>query len=139
MSKASIIEVAAALETLRERKKFVEAQIADHERALIALTGFCKAEGSERFPQQDELGSCDIVCEQPIYTKIDATAWRKLRAKLPAKHPARDIFRQKFELDLRKARAFQASDQAGWNQISSVVTRTPGKIAVRIEKLQLKE
>lgn len=111
------------------------------ERKIIAAVAFVKSEGSETFDRASELGTCKLVLKQPIYTKVDADAWPKLRAKLPAKHPARAIFRTTFALRMPEARALQdAKDEISkqaWRDVADVITRTPGKVSVSVEKLAL--
>lgn len=105
------------------------------EDAIVHATRFKKAEGGETYEEKASTGTCRVVIKQPINTTIDDAAWIALRPKLDPKHPARKVFKASYSLDKKAARELQDGDPRAWAEVSSVITRKPGKIAVEVKEL----
>ncbi len=96
------------------------------EEAIIRHTGFKKTEGQETFGDK----GFSVTLKQPITSKVDPVAWRKIRHALPAGDEARKVMREKYDLDTKKARALQKERPEIWVKVSKCVTRKPGKVGV---------
>ena len=107
------------------------------EEAIIAATGFDKSEGQESYEETTSEGNCKLVLKQPVTTKVDDDAWVALRRTLDTKHRGRAVFVTKYSLDTRKARVLQDSNPLAWRDISSVITRKPGKISVEVKDISI--
>lgn len=107
------------------------------EEAIIRAVDFRRAEGQETFRRDAEHGSCSVTLKQPITTSVDSDAWLALRRTLPRSHPARGIFREKFDLDTKAARELEKANLAAWLDVVKVITRKPGKVSIEIKEVVL--
>jgi len=137
-----LLVLANRLSIAKRAKEIAAARVLEIEIAIVAQTNFEKPEGQETFREDDDRGACSLVLQQPITTKVDGEAWLALRRTLPPKHPGRAIFRAKYELDTKAARALQEGDadaKAAFADVSDVITRKPGKVSVEIKTLEIRE
>lgn len=107
------------------------------EEAIIAITGFKKPEGQESFECDNTLGYCKVVLKQSIQTSIDSQGWLTLRRTLTKEHPGRQIFKSKFSLETKLARQMQDNFPKEWAEVSSVITRKPGKISIDVKEVTI--
>ena len=137
MSNEHVSLVKLALDLARAKRDETDAKDrrVAAEAAIVAATGFDKAEGSQTYDRDDEHGTCKLVLKQPITASVDAETWEKTRRTLDPKHPARDIFVRSYKLDTKKARALQDSNPEAWAVASEAITRKPGKIGVDIKQV----
>ena len=131
----SLVELAADLMEAKAAEDKAKRKRLDVEAAIVARTGFAKAEGSETFTEENEHGSCKVTLEQPINRSVDSDAWSCLRKKLPKSHPAHGIFREKFELATKEARFLQQSDPLAFGEVAHVITSKPGKVSVDVKNV----
>lgn len=132
-----LVALAATLSKAKADESIAKTARIEAEEALIRATGFDKSEGQESFEQQNDGGYAKIVLKQPIMTKVDGDDWVKLRRTLGKAHPARGIFQAKYSLKTKEARALQTDHPGLWADISSVITRKPGKISVEIKEIAI--
>lgn len=137
MTDGSLVELAAKLSHAKAEEAQAKLRRLAIEAKIIAATGFKKAEGQEKFHRNDTHGTVDLICKQPITTKVDSKQWLKIRARLPKRHPGRNVFVQSFSLDTKAARELQAEHPKEWADIADAITRKPGKIQVEIKSLQI--
>jgi len=106
------------------------------EEEIIAHLNF--EDGRETFTGGDERGSCKIEVERPLYHKVDAEVWERVRKSLPA--PLRKtLMRTKYELALKEAKRLADEDNATWLIAAEAVTSTPGKVSVKLSNLTFSE
>ena len=130
-----LVDLAATLAAAKQREEQAKGERIAAEEAIIAATGFRKPDGQETYLGESKNGVCKLVLKQPVSTNVDDEAWVKLRRTLEAKHPARAVFKAKYSVDAKKARALQAENKKAWADVSAVVTRKPGKISVSVDEL----
>lgn len=138
----SLVELASSHVEAKRREDKAKQERIDIEEAIIALAKFKKAEGQERYEDENAIGRCVFVLKQPVSTKVDAKAWLALRRTLDKNSPIRKLFIAKYSLDLKLARALQADDkehgESNWAKASECITRKPGKVSVEVKSVFLK-
>lgn len=105
------------------------------EEAIVAATGFVKPEGSQTFRATADGHAVTVTLKQPVITNVDGERWLAIRRTLPAKHAARAVFRQKWDIDTAAARKLQNDDPKAWADVAPAVTRKPGKVSVEIKEV----
>lgn len=133
----NLVALAARLSQAQQREAEAKRERLEAEEALIAATDFDRSEGQQSFAVQSADGRCTFTLKQPVNTNVDSDGWLKLRRTLPQDHPGRLIFRAKYDLDMKAARALQESDPKAWADVSSVVSRSPGKVQVDLKSVVL--
>jgi len=131
----SLVVLAKRLSEARRQEEEAKTERIFVEQAIVALTGFEKPEGQLKYRCTDDYGSVDLVIKQPINTSVDSAAWVKLRRTLMPKHPGRGVLVAKYSIDTKAARELQTECPSAWADISSVITRKPGKISVEIKTM----
>ena len=71
-----------------------------------------------------------ITVGQPIYRKVDETAWAKVKDKIPEN--LRPV-KVKIEADATGCKYLAKSEPALWKKIASAFTATPGKVSIKVE------
>lgn len=132
-----LVALAATLADAKRREGEAKTDRVAAEVAIIAATGFKKAEGQESYDGSNTTGTCKLVLKQPVSTNVDSEAWVALRRTLDAKHPARAVFTAKYAVDAKKAKALQEANKKAWADVSAVVTRKPGKVSVELKEVVL--
>lgn len=134
-----LVQLATTLADAKKREDTAKKDRIKAEESIIALVGFKKAEGQESYESEDGLGDCKIILKQPISTKVQTDVWLALRRTLDPKSPIRKIFKAKYSLDLKLARALQDADkknsEANWAKASECIERKPGKVSVELKML----
>lgn len=133
----SLVALAAALSAAKQAESEARARRLELETAIIAATGFEKPEGQQKFAEEGEDGSCELVLKQPITTNVDDAEWEKVRRSLENNHPGRKVFLKTYKLDTRAARKLQDEQPALWADVAKAVTRKPGKVQVELKSVTL--
>lgn len=131
-----LLRVSAELHAAKLQEEIAKARRIAAEDRLVAFLGFKKAEGRERYVDASEAGACSIVVEQPINNYVDTEGVEKLLPRLGAFHPGRKVFRRKYDVDVKAMRALAKDERRAWLDVCDVVTRKPGKVAVKIEEIE---
>ncbi len=131
----NLVELAAALAAAKSDESAAKNRRIEAEEAIIQVTGFDKAEGQESYEEDNDSGSCKLTLKQPIRTTVDSDAWLKLRRTLDKNHPARGVFKAKYDLRTKEARELQNTDKPAWVAVADVISRKPGKVSVEIKSV----
>lgn len=132
-----LVDLAARLASAKRAEMQAREERVKAEEAIIAAVGFSIPEGSESYTAEGDGKRAKLTLKRPIYTKVDAEEWEAIRRTLPKDHPARGIFRRRYDLDSRAARKLQDDNARAWTEISGCITRRPGKIAVDLKELEI--
>lgn len=73
-----------------------------------------------------------VTTTQPIYRKVDAAAWNQVSYRIPDNmHPVK----YKLEADAKGVRYLIDNEPDLWSEIAEAFTTTPGKIQVKVERM----
>lgn len=132
---AAFARLAVRLANARATEEEAKRERIEAEEALVEAAGFRLPEGQETYSVEEDGITAKVTFKQPINNYVNSEGWLALRRTLPKDHPARGIFRQKFELVVGEARKLQEANRERFADVSSVITRKPGKIQVDIKSL----
>lgn len=117
---------AAWLEAKRAEVKAQRERIAIEEQIAAAFE--VPAEGAKTH----KIEGYKIVVDQPVYRKLDAAVWEKVKGKVDA---ALWPVKTKIEADATGCKYLAANEPKLWKAIASAFTATPGKVSVKVEEI----
>lgn len=127
LTNPGLLDLTVKLDRAKRAEKEAEARRIAVEEEIIEHLGF--QDGRETFEGADDRGSCKVTLERPLYHKVDAKVWEKVRKKLPVAL-RKTLMRTKYELALKEAKRLATEDKALWLVAAEAVTSTPGKVSV---------